>query len=113
MFVPVTRAKAVTVPKKDKWANMLPDIEQQIAEKLGAGRKVAFVDGRVVWAKFAGGPSWSPSSSRSTNWGLLDGNWGPSDLQLSLFNTNPGQGEAVYPGHVSSNTHKRELVTPS
>ena len=41
----VTRAKAVAVPKKDKWAHLLPDMERQIAEKVGAGWDVSFVDG--------------------------------------------------------------------
>ena len=38
-------AKAVTVSKKEKGAHMLPDMERQIAEKLGAGWDVGFVDG--------------------------------------------------------------------
>ena len=41
----VSYAKAVTVPRKEKWAHMLPDMERQIAEKLGFGWDVAFVDG--------------------------------------------------------------------
>ena len=41
----VSHAKAVTVPRKEKWAHMLPHMEQQIAEKLGFGWDVAFVDG--------------------------------------------------------------------
>ena len=37
--------RAIEVPKKEKWARMLPAMELQIADKVGAGRDVAFLDG--------------------------------------------------------------------
>ena len=39
----VTQGTAVKVPDKGKWAHMLPEMELQIADKLGAGWDVGYL----------------------------------------------------------------------
>ena len=56
----VTWVRAVKVPKREKWAHMLPAAEQHIADKLGSGWDVAFVDGSrdTRGVEFAGYGVW-------------------------------------------------------